>query len=366
MAAPTIESVYPADNDSGIPTGATLKVVFDKGIDLESAKNSVVLFGADFDVTSGPQSAEWVNKSTSNDPFFLRSPGFKGIVDCNYAIRYLDSNNDPVEDVIAGAIDETGYTCELLITPKKVLAPEVLYTLHIIGDVDGTNRGISSRTVFDVVPDPGNDSETGSIIASNTSYTGTTSEKIIIEITTSGDIGTAKYKWYYESDGVLSAKAGKVTSRRYRSLSNGVQIRFDGSGFVSGDIFSIEVEPIERMETSTQISFTTNDGSYTEAPTSPSTPAKSEPPASTIPNVTIGNEEFYVTEMTPEISSFNVSTKTRQIIIVFNEDIDEDTVTNDSIKVSVLPVLGVFSDSGKEKILAKKLSVSGNTLTIDF
>ena len=57
MAAPTIQRVYPTDGDTGIPVGETLKVWFDIGVDVKSVKDNIVLFAADSDQTSGPDSA---------------------------------------------------------------------------------------------------------------------------------------------------------------------------------------------------------------------------------------------------------------------------------------------------------------------
>lgn len=70
MAAPDVTLFDPADASVGVPVGDTIMVYFDTGIDLESAKKSVVLYGADFDTTSGPDIAMWVDEDSGNNPFF--------------------------------------------------------------------------------------------------------------------------------------------------------------------------------------------------------------------------------------------------------------------------------------------------------
>ena len=96
MAAPTITSVYPADADTGLPIGIAIKIDFSSGIDLANAKKYVVLYGADYDRTSGPDSAVWLNHETGENPFFLSSPGFKGLVDANYELVYLNEDGDEI------------------------------------------------------------------------------------------------------------------------------------------------------------------------------------------------------------------------------------------------------------------------------
>ena len=169
MAVPILTLTYPADNDVGIPVGILIELDFDRGIDLLTAEQNVVLYGKDFDITSGPDSAMWIDRETGNNPLYLTSPGFKGIVPLAYELVYLDSLGAELSPQPADIVDEAdeqakGYTAKLRLTPKAPLAPDVEYTLHVIGDTDGTGRGISTRTVFDVIPDVGNTGTTGSVL----------------------------------------------------------------------------------------------------------------------------------------------------------------------------------------------------------
>jgi len=374
MAVPVITAVYPADQDVGIPVGAILYVDFDRGIDVTTARNSVVLYGADFDLASGPNSAIWVDKEEGLNPQYLRSPGFKGLVEVDLRLVYVDADTDEELDLttVESESYELGYGAagifhRLKIIPKQQLAPNTQYTLHILGDPDSVGNGISSRTVFDVIPDPANASDTG-IVHVYGGYTRTETDRVIIEITESGSINTAKYKWYYENEGAGSARNGVVTSRRYRRLEDGVQIRFSGSGFQAGDVFRFRVEPAERLATNTKVVFTTNDGSYTKAPDSPSTPATCEPPSTVIPPAPTeelaSSSTMTILSSEPPNGAYQVNKGLREFTITFSSDLDASTITQETVKVYKYPVSGIFQGQPQIVELAKVLSVSGDTLRI--
>lgn len=371
MAVPTLLQVFPADGDTGIPVGEELTLIFDRGVDMSTIPSSVVLYGRDFDRTSGPDSAYWVDPETSDNPYYLKSPGFTGTVEVTFDAVYVDLSD--YSEVTPGAIsseaDETGADIghKVIIRPSSPLAPEVEYTLHVTGDPDDVGVGVSSRTVFDSIPDAGNAGSTGQVYVFG-GYKGAFAETLNIRITDTGDIGTAKYKWWYAGDGEPSAKIGNLTSRRYRTVQDGLEIRFTGSDFRAGDLYTIALEPIERLAESTKVVFTTNDGSYSEAPESPSTPAPSAPPATVgIPGVgaAIG-AQLYLVEMSPEDGSYNNSTKTRSFTMVFDDALDPATITDDTVRLYLHDIDGHYGCTSEPKELEKTLSIDGNILTIEI
>jgi hypothetical protein len=378
MAAPIALQTYPADNDTGIPIGISIEVVFDRGIDLSTAKDHVVLYGADFDQTSGPESATWIDSDTGNNPYFLRSPGFQGLVELSARVVYVDLSTGPnytevdpgtiTSEADEAAFGASGVGHKLILTPREQLAPELLYNFYLLGDPDSVGAGVGSRSVFDVVPDVGNLGN-GSM-TSYGGYTGTSADTVIVEITSAGDIGTAKYRWYYQSAGAGTAISGRITARRYRRLEDGLQVRFDGDSFVVGDLFTFNVEPIERLAANNNVQFTTNDGSFVDPPSSPSTPATSSPPASVLPPAPGGGASvastFFVDEVSPEDRAWNVSTNLRTITITFSENLDPTTVTDDTVSLCKYPVKGIDGSNPQPEELQKKLTVAGNILTIEF
>jgi len=375
MAAPSIVKIYPEDGDSGIPVGETLKVWFDRGVDIKSVKDSIVLFGAESDITSGPDSAMWINGKTGDNPFYLTSPGFKGYVPLKFEIVYWDTTDlvdyaevaSPVE--ITSEADEVsnnyGHLVKITIDPEfaATLAPDTQFTLYANGDPDSTDTGIASRTLFDVEVDVGNTGSGAVYMYGPYIDAGAGDDTMNIEITKAGNIGTAEYKWWWDSGGPGSAIAGRVTNRRFRTLDAGLQIRFTGSSLAIGDTWTVNTETLVRMTTSTSVQFTTNDGSYTEAPASASTPATSTPPSTVLPSASI---PFAVEGMDPLVASYNVDPDQRIITIVFTDDLDPATVTDDAVKLWKYPVEGHFDSTWKPTELEKSLTVSGDTLTIRF
>lgn len=370
MAVPLLVTTYPADNDTGIPVGITIKLYFDTGIDLTSLKNSVALYGQDFDMTSGPDSTLWIDKDTGNNPFFLNSPGFKGLVPLKFELSYYTLGTatevGPVITTQADEISENvGHLAKITIDPKfnAALSADTAFTLVIAGDPDNQGIGISARTVFDEVADAGNTGSGDIGIYGTWIDPGVELDEINVEITVGGNTGTARYKWWYTSGGPGSAVNGLVTSRKNRSLRDGLQIKFTGNDFVSGDSWKINVSKIQRLEASTIIHFNTNDGSYSAPPESPSTPALSVPPLNVLPT---RRNPFEVIKMVPQNGTYNVRVNNRKIVITFSEEIDAATITNESVKLTKYPVSGSYDSTYNPVELQKTIDVDEDTITIRF
>ena len=370
MAAPEIEAIYPNDEATGVPLGADIEITFSSGIDLASGKANVVIYGRDFDMTSGPESASWIDSDTGNNPFFLKSPGFTGVVDCDYSLVYVDGSGEEIdssttvydEDEEATGDGTDPYRHKLIISPKNLMATEGEYTVYVIGDSEeGTSKGVSKRTIFDV-DDTAATSDTGSFTLYG-GYTGS-DDTVHIKITAAGDIGAAKYKWWYNSEGESEAREGKITSRRYRRLEDGLQIRFSGSGFEEDDEYTIAVYTSEYMEDSYSFSFSTGTGSITEVPSTASTSV-----IGTESSLVSDEEALEIVAMTPPNGSTHQSTSTRTIVIEFSGALDDTTITDDTITLLSYPVSGTFSGPSSTGALdpvemVKGLSVDGNELTI--
>jgi hypothetical protein len=367
---PTVVDTNPADSDVGIPVGTTIKVYFDTGVDLETVKDSIALFGRDFDFTSGPDSAQWINSSTGENNFFLNSPGFNGLIPLKIELAYYTlGTTTEVTPTITSAADEVsenvGHVAKITVDPKfnPSLPADTLLTCVINGDPDSQNIGISRRTIFDVEAGGGNAGNGNLFLAGTYLDEGMGLDTINIKITTAGTTGTAEFKWWFDSAGEGSAILRQRTTRKFRTLGNGIQVRFTGTDHRVNDLWSFNVETISRMEENFTISFTTNDGNYSTAPSTASTPAASTPPSTTLSPY---GEEFEVLSMVPENRSYNVTIKNRKIVIKFSDDVDPDTITNENIKLWQYPVSGVYDNTYSPKELQKKLEVSDDTLTITF
>lgn len=372
MSAPQLVSTIPGNSSTGIPIGEPIVLDFDRSIDVSTLKDYIVLFGNDFDQTSGPDNGLWIDKDTGNNPFYLRSPGFKGLVDIRAVTTYYNlTTGVDVQGTYYTEADEITANLghRVYVWPVSgQLAPDTEYQLHILGDPNATGTtGVSSKTVFATEADVGNSGDTGLVVCSG-KYTGR-DDQLVVEITTSGDVGTAKYRWYYLSAGVGTAVTEKLSNRRYRTLSKGLEIRFAGTDFVSGDIYRINLYAAERMAATTKITFTTNDGTYTAAPDSPSTPATSLPPTSILPATpgdvtTISNLQLI--ETVPPDGAYNVSKQTRSISILFDEALDATTINTSTIRLFRYPALGYYEGQSQIAELAKKITVSGQIVTVEF
>ena len=366
MPAPTILQTSPADEDTGIPVGSVIEIIFDTGIDLSVAKEFVCMYGPDTDKVMGPTGGYWTDRETGADPFFMTSPGFKGFAATVASVSYVDTGTLADVDIqVLDQSDEAGIGHKLTLVPECPLAPDTCYVLHLIGDPDGEDTGICHRTVFDI--------DTTAVVSTTGEmhnyggYVGSSSDDIVVEITTPGDIGTAQYRWYYVSAGVSSAITGRITRRSFHYLDDGVQVRFSGSGFLAGDEYTFHVEPPVRMTTSTKIDFCTNDGTYSAAPDSPSTPATSEPPDSVLPaspGAANGDPEPVLTIVSsdPFDADYNVPVTKRTVTVVFNDNLDASTITDSTVTVCAVPVCSATDERELEKVL----TVVDNILTIEY
>lgn len=361
MAAPTITAIFPNDEQSSVPIGANIEIIFSSGIDLSTAKKSIVVYGRDFDFISGPETATWMKKDgTSSD--FLKSPGFKGIVKCKYEMVYVDADGNEVElNPTLPAEEEAGpYTSKIKVIPETSLAPDMEYKVYIIGeDESGTKKAVSKRSVYD--PDYTNATSTTGVVSVYGGYTGSTSDTISVKITKSGNIGTAEYKWWYsETELESTAVEGKITSRRFRKLDDGVQIRFTGSDFISDDIYTVRVEPKELLESSYAFSFNTSTDQIVEVPNTASTSV-----IGTVGIVEKPSGKLNMVKSSPADGDTHLKFNNKKIVIEFDREIDPDSVTHENVSLFQYPVSGIIDPADDQVELYKKITVDGNKIIIE-
>src|SRR3990167_4059570 len=354
----SVESIYPSDAATGVPTGIDILITFDGEVDFERVKNNVVITGPDFDQTSGPGGVLWVDVETGRNPYFLQSPGFKGDLQGKFYHELLTT-----DDVIFSGLDyNTGtphYKSRIKFVPTKQLAASTEYTVYIIGDpdtTDDTTRGISGRTVYDT--QLGANTGSGGVTFRG-GYTGTVDDQIVIEITTAGNIRDAEYDLYFAS--VPEITYTGITSTKYRSLAGtGVEARFTSSDFQVGDTFIVNVYPPAYMANSYKYTFTTGTGNIEEIPDTTSTSILGDTNTST--SAITG--EFEVSETEPEHKEIKVSASKRVIKVKFNSDIDASTITDKTVKVFAHPATGYDENVVDVGRVNKVLFISGDTLYI--
>lgn len=368
MSAPSISAIYPNDGATGVPVGATIQITFDQGVDIQSVKDCVVVYGPDFDQTSGPESAVWIDEDTGSNPFFLNSPGFTGVVDSEVDFIYVDATGTEISPSpeYTSVTDEGTSRHKLLIRPKSLLKPDTEYTVYLIGDSsDGTSRGVSHRTVWDA--DYSSVTSSTGLIHTYGSFEGTSDDTYYVKITQAGDIGTAQYKYWPASDVEANAITGRVTSRRFRRLGSdtGIQVRFSGSSFVKDDIYEINVRAKALMATSYSFSFSAGSASITSVPETASTSI-----IGTETSLTSDATALTVLEMVPADGATHQQFKNRTITLTFSEELEETSITDASVTILAYPISGDFqtalSNAGEPIELAKKLTVNDDILTIEL
>ena len=393
-----VNESYPTNNESEFPVGQEIVLVFDRALDLKVAKDSVILFGPDFDTTSGPDNGLWLNRSNATNPFFLKSPGFSGFVECEFK-TYLVNNLAELKVEDNQEIYEKSNNDRfsvLVITPKKPLKNNTKYNLFICGktldDITNVpdaikafaeNKCISERTVYDAYKLVNATKTLDDRIKSYGSYQPKNNEasaKLNIKVVTAGVGSEAKYKWWFEDENEPQPASANYSSRlsrcvqRWRSTDRGVLIKFNGGSFAAGDTFYIDLVKEDLLQDSYLIDFNTGTDSIFEYPTYTST-SPIAPDGLLIPelNSNIAPAATYLKLLSsdPYNGEVNVDLNLNKITLTFDKAIDLATATQENIQIESQSVSGVFDGprgtrSNRPEKLYKIISVSNNKITLEF
>lgn len=359
MAAPAIVEIHPANNAEGVVLSDRISVIFDQEVDRTTVQ--ILLEGPDTDRWSGPEQVRWENPDTDADDDVLASPGYKGMVPAVLTFEKVDDQGDGVS-----AFDYTGggamWRAKAILTPSEPLAANTQYRVWVVGDEEtGDNivSGVSSRTVFDAVKGAnlgdGNATFGGGYSGSNAEDIYTVRVK---------EVGAASDKLlfqYWRTSSPLIIRELR-TSQRSQLLNDGVFVRFDGD-FEVDDEFSVQVKTGERMQSTYTWVFTTGAGSITVIPDAVEQ-APSVPVGGFEGQATGVSASFRVLGTVPASRATNLDPDSvEQIVVKFSADIDETTITNDTVTVRSEPVNG-DPDIEAEGDITKVLTVDGDTLTI--
>jgi hypothetical protein len=354
VAAPQITDVSPAPGALGIALGDQVTVLFDQEMDEESInEGTFILTGPDNDFIFGPDFTP-LDQPGIEDEQILNSPYVAGYVEGIVSFQRISvSSTDEIS-----IRDETGagtlYRTRAIFTPSKPLRPSVQYTAILAGDEvpnDEYDTGARSRTVFDTKKISG----TGDLSFVG-SYDGEVEAEYRIEITSGGSTGSAEYLWWNQSDQLTTFPG--ITSTGRRPIDAGVVVVCDpDASFTTGDTFSVVCKPPEVLENNYQWSFTTGSGAIV-------TPSSSA--SVTGLDTTTTTAPLAILSITPveRATDLDIDDAT-EVIVKFNKDLDASTVTNETVLVWSEPVNG-DANFQAEGALAKVLSVSGDTLTIQI
>lgn len=362
MTAPSIIEVHPANGAEGVVLSDQIYVVFDREVDHTTVQ--IMLETRDTDRWSGPEQVRWDNPDTDADDDVLATPGYKGMVDGVLSYEKVDEDGNDVSgfDYTGGGVN---WRAKVTFTPDEPLAPNLQYRVWIIGDEetgDDIISGVAGRTVFD--PVKGANLGDGDAVFSG-GYTGTISNAYTVRVKEAGD-ASDKLLFQYWLDSAPLVIRELNTSQRSQLLGEGIYVRFDGD-FEIDDEFTVQVRISDRMQSTYTWVFTTGAGSIITIPDSvtqtPSVPVGGFD-SGTSSTTTAG---FSVLALTPESRQSNIDPLTiLEATVLFSDDIDEDTITDDTVTVWSEPVNGDSVQFEADGAITKTLSVSGATLTITF
>jgi hypothetical protein len=355
VAAPTIASVYPGDEATGVVLSDVVYVIFDQEVDHSTVQ--IIVEGPDTDRVTGPDLTRWDDPTTTSDDEILESPAYKGIVAGTLTFVAVDDSGE----IYSGAQDYTGsgniWRTKAIFTPDIPFGAMTEFRVYIIGDEESTDdleSGVSSRTVFDV--QKGANLGTGEAYFRG-GYSGTINNKYNVEITETGDAGDVHFKWWKDSAPLIIREL--KTSLSSILLDNGVYVRFEGA-LEDGDTYSVVVKPGVRMANTYTWTFTTGSGSILAVPAA----ADTSYGITDLAGAT--SSDLRIVSVTPAERATNLApTDVEVIVIKFNKNLDDTTITDDAVTVWTEPVNGDTSLDA-EGAIAKILTVSGDTLTIQI
>jgi hypothetical protein len=355
-----IALIHPASDALGVPLADTVWVLFNQEIDENSInEGNFLIEGPDTDSVIGPGVSFQlpnVSDSGSNDQF--SSPGFKGVVPGTISFQKINLSD---LNAYTGPADTTGagnlWRTKAVFTGAFPFQALTQYRVYLAGDEnisDSSPTGITTRTIFDTINDPGN-TGTGNIVFKGT-YIGEITDTYNVEITIDGASGAAWYEWSKDSD--PSTIHGPILSDAYvtQILENNVQIKFGTGNFLTGDKFSVIVKPPQTFADNTYWDFNTGSGSIIQPPTDAATSITGDPLTSIQTN-------FAVTSIVPADRASNLSIDTSKITITFNANIDASTVDANTISI-----IGQASNGDprvmQSREIYKDITVTGNKIII--
>jgi hypothetical protein len=130
-----ITDYTPANGDVGVPLASTITVTFDRLMDTNRLKEDFFIEGPDTDQWIGPGLLELkdpANVSQGDLDNFLKSPGYRGILQGSFEFKVVDLNGTEV------ASDNAEARTKMIFTPTQPLYPLIIYTVHLTETLDST------------------------------------------------------------------------------------------------------------------------------------------------------------------------------------------------------------------------------------
>jgi hypothetical protein len=362
MPAPALDSIYPADGFLTFPVGATIQILLDRETDLESVKDSIMLFGPDFDLRIGADSAVHAPDAGANPlDDYARSPGYGGEQAVEFTLTKVDEVGDAVDP--QATYEEAEELRHLItVTPTNRLRENTEYQLFIAGasgDEDN-NAALSTRSVFDA---KAGDANLGSGNAKSSGVYRLDDDQIVISVVEGGSAADMRFDWWLASAPTtiytVTSFHGKI------ELAAGVFVEFFGdsdTSFEVSDTFTIDLRAAEFLATTIKVTFSTAVDTVIAPPDTVSTspigivPSESEAIPGTI------EDDFAMLTSNPTTKSSNLRLETNQIVLTFNKTLDSTSVNLGTVSLKREAVTG----TGYPEDVPFSMIVSGDKIYINI
>lgn len=362
----SIVLIHPSNGEVGVALADTITVLFNTEVDTDSINvGSFLVEGPSRHVMTGPDTALHNTDLLGivDTDSIWESSGYRSVLPGEFTFQQIDNSDSTLE--VSGIKDTSGagnlFRTKAIFTPTEYLLPDSLYSIFLAGDEDTTDTlftGITKRTVFELVAG-GSNTSTGIPVVVGP-YTGDVSDVYRIEITASGVVGAARYKWYRDNAPSI-IHGGLVVSKDRQILDNDVLLKWKDGTYYVGDTWSFVVVPPVYYTGTVTWEFQTGSGSITTVPSATATSVIGTSVSSTISGVPA--YEFGITEVSPAHRAVQVAASTDRILVTFTNPLDAATIDDTTVTVTAEPANG-DEDLLATRTLQKDLSVSGKTLTI--
>lgn len=217
------------------------------------------------------------------------------------------------------------YRSKIIIKPLSLLEQHTEYSVLL-------SKEISAVTVFDPEPGVGNVESTPIFKGP---FTGLSDDVYTIDITDSGDHGTALFQWTRSSDS--ASESGLRARKRYVEIDKGIFIKFPRGNYEAGDTFTLRVRPQQKLNTTVTWDFATGSEAQIVPDDSRSTSVVDIPVVGQDDSGGSGTGGFQLNSSTPYDGQtmVNIGQKGSVVIngIVYTTQQKTDSLNNKRIKV---------------------------------
>lgn len=353
----SLVSINPLNGSINVSPEIDIELILDGPLEKQSKQN-VFLVGKGKEYFSGP--FDKINYIPFDRTDLLKEPAYDNIVPVEYSIDYIstDSSGTSLGEDFKDYGTESYYS-KLKLKPIKPLENLSQYTVYIVGtDTSATDFGLVERSIFDPLPDPGNSGN--GVLLSKGLYSGVLDSTFSVEITESGMLGSAKYKWWKDSE---PEETERISHFQYLQLKDGLSLRFSPEGtFAVGDLYTIVCKKPEYFAGIAYSVFTV--GYVTQNPVLSTQTFLSEPAPPFDPSIVGQGNALSLRYMNPINYECNIDGNIAMVSFYFAKSIDGATIDTNGFRIKISSPTGDESVRASTNYIPNRIEISGNRLDV--